>query len=202
MPSSASAVADDLDPDLVRRFALSGPRYTSYPTADRFADSFGPAEHTTALQERPSGAPLSLYVHIPFCESLCYYCACNKIVSRDRRRGSLYVDDLGKEIALQVPHLGDHRRVTQLHFGGGTPTFLGDADLERIMAMLGQAFELAPAGEYSIEIDPRTVSAMRIESLRRLGFNRMSIGVQDFDADVQRAVHRVQPAHLVFEKFR
>ncbi len=199
MPPLVSSIVEDPDPDLVRRFALAGPRYTSYPTADRFVESFGPADHKRALAGRNVDAPLSLYVHIPFCESLCYYCACNKIVTHDRRRGSRYVDYLAKEIALQVPHLGGDRRLSQLHFGGGTPTFLTDDDLDRLMAVLRRAFEFAPDGELSIEIDPRTVSALRIEFLRRLGFNRMSIGVQDFNADVQRAVHRVQPARLVFD---
>ena len=198
MPLPISSLVEDLDPDLVRRFALSGPRYTSYPTADRFVDTFGPADHIAALAKRKAGAPLSVYVHIPFCESLCYYCGCNKIVTRDRRRGSSYVDDLNREIALQLPPLGDDRRLSQLHFGGGTPTFLTDADIKRLMEALRQAFEFSTVGEYSIEIDPRTVTARRIALLGSLGFNRMSIGVQDFDADVQRAVHRLQPAGLVF----
>jgi oxygen-independent coproporphyrinogen III oxidase len=199
MPPSIASLVEDIEPDLIRRFALSGPRYTSYPTADRFVESFGPADHIAALAKRAPDAPFSVYVHIPFCESLCYYCACNKIVTRDRRRGSHYVGLLGKEIALHSPHLRGRPRVTQLHFGGGTPTFLSDEDLERLTLLLLEAFVFSPDCERSIEIDPRTTTAHRIEFLGRLGFNRMSIGVQDFDADVQRAVHRVQPAGLVFD---
>lgn len=199
MPQLVSFLVEDLDPDLVRRFALAGPRYTSYPTADRFIESFGEADHKRALAGRNVDSPLSVYVHIPFCESLCYYCGCNKVVTHDRRRGSRYVDYLAKEIALQLSHLDGQRSLSQLHLGGGTPTFLIDADLERLMAMLRQAFEFASDGEVSIEVDPRTVASERIALLGRLGFNRMSIGVQDFNAGVQRAVHRVQPARLVFE---
>lgn len=187
--------------DLIRRFGLSGPRYTSYPTADRFGEQFDAQRHAQwlARTRRQEGvAPLSLYVHVPFCQSLCYYCACNKIVTKDRRRGREYVDYLLREVALQAEHLGAAREVCQLHWGGGTPTFLPDDEMARLMDGLRAQFDLLPGGEYSIEIDPRTVGAARIATLARLGFNRMSIGVQDFDADVQRAVHRLQPAELTF----
>jgi oxygen-independent coproporphyrinogen III oxidase len=201
MSSNVVSLIQDLETDLIRRFALSGPRYTSYPTADRFLDSFGPEKHIAiaALSQRARGAPLSIYVHIPFCASLCYYCACNKIVTHDRQRGSQYVDLLAREVALHTPHMRDQRHVSQLHFGGGTPTFLSNDDLERLTLVLFEAFVCSPEAEMSIEIDPRTTTARRIEFLGWLGFNRMSIGVQDFDAEVQRAVHRVQPAGLVFD---
>lgn len=200
---NASMAIPEVSSDLIRRFGLSGPRYTSYPTADRFDERFDANRHVHWLEQLradPRPAPLSLYVHVPFCQSLCYYCACNKIVTKDRRRAQTYVDYLLREVALQAQHLGEHRgerrQVCQLHWGGGTPTFLRDDEMSRLMAGLREHFELLPDGEYSIEIDPRTVSAARIATLAGLGFNRMSLGVQDFDVDVQKAVHRLQPAAL------
>jgi oxygen-independent coproporphyrinogen-3 oxidase len=190
-----------LTPELVRRFGLAGPRYTSYPTADRFDEGFGADAHAAWLEQRGSGlnrSPLSVYIHVPFCASLCYYCACNKIVTKDRRVAASYVEYLEKEIALQLQHLAGDRGVCQLHWGGGTPTFLDDAQIERLMATLTAQLPLATDAECSIEIDPRTVSPARVARLAQLGFNRMSIGVQDFDEDVQRAVHRVQPAEQTF----
>lgn len=188
-----------LSTDLLRRFDVAGPRYTSYPTADRFVEAFGPPQLAAALAQRRSVAlPLSLYVHVPFCESLCYYCACNKIITRKHERGTAYLRSLAQEIALYRSHLGARKPVTQLHLGGGSPTFLTDAELGELMAMLRDAFELVPGAECSIEVDPRTVDAQRLAALHRLGFNRLSFGVQDFDPDVQHAVHRVQPAGQVF----
>ncbi|MGZ5180054.1 MAG: oxygen-independent coproporphyrinogen III oxidase [Ramlibacter sp.] len=188
-----------LPTELLRRFDVAGPRYTSYPTADRFVEAFGPADLAGALaQRRGLSLPLSLYVHIPFCESLCYYCACNKIITRRHERGADYLDLLAREVDLYLEQLGPAQPVTQLHLGGGTPTFLSDAELETLMAMLRGTFQLVPGGECSIEVDPRTVDAQRLRRLRELGFNRISFGVQDFDPDVQQAVHRVQPAEQVF----
>jgi oxygen-independent coproporphyrinogen-3 oxidase len=138
-------------------------------------------------------------VHIPFCESLCYYCACNKIVTRHKSQGRRYLDYLGKEIELQVAQLGRGAIVSQLHLGGGSPTFLDDDALGELIGMLGSAFTLAPEREQSIEIDPRTVDAERLRRLAELGFNRLSFGVQDFDPEVQKAVHRIQPAREVFD---
>ncbi|MBE2264369.1 MAG: oxygen-independent coproporphyrinogen III oxidase [Burkholderiaceae bacterium] len=192
-----------VSPDLLRRFDISGPRYTSYPTADRFVEAFGADDYVRALEHRRSGAamaqPLSLYVHLPFCESLCYYCACNKIITRHHDRAAEYLRYLGREVDLHVAHAGIGQSVSQLHLGGGTPTFLSDDELTDLMTMLKRSFTLAPGGEYSIEVDPRTVDAKRLESLARLGFNRLSFGVQDFDPAVQKAVHRIQPAQQVFE---
>ncbi len=190
-------------PDLLRRLDVAGPRYTSYPTADRFVEAFGAGDYEQALEQRRGGArasasPLSLYVHIPFCASLCYYCACNKIITRHPERGTEYLRYLALEIDLHVQHLGAGQVVTQLHLGGGTPTFLDDEQLRELMALLRRAFTLAPGGELSIEVDPRTVDAARLQTLAALGFNRLSFGVQDFDAAVQKAVHRVQPADEVF----
>ncbi|MDB5861300.1 MAG: oxygen-independent coproporphyrinogen oxidase [Ramlibacter sp.] len=193
----------DVPEALLRRFDLQGPRYTSYPTADRFVDAFTGADQAQALVQRGARPgrvpqPLSLYVHIPFCESLCYYCACNKIVTRQHGRGAIYLDYLEREIGLYAALLGRGTPVSQLHLGGGTPTFLTDAELGRLMAMLKRCFELVPGGEYSIEIDPRTVDGERLAAIAALGFSRISFGVQDFDPAVQRAVHRVQPAEQVF----
>ncbi|WP_325341969.1 oxygen-independent coproporphyrinogen III oxidase [Xylophilus sp.] len=192
-----------VSPDLLRRFDVSGPRYTSYPTADRFVEAFGPEEYAHALAQRGSRAaahalPPSLYVHIPFCEALCYYCACNKIITRHPERADTYLRYLSREIDLHTARCGTGQPASQLHLGGGTPTFLSDQALGELMTMLRRSFTLQPDGEYSIEVDPRTVDAERLAFLRALGFNRLSFGVQDFDPAVQKAVHRVQPAEQVF----
>ena len=187
--------------ELLRCFDVPGPRYTSYPTADRFVEAFTEHDYIQALGQRRAGSmalPLSLYVHIPFCESVCYYCACNKVITRHHDRAAQYLRYLTREVELQVAHFGAGHGVSQLHLGGGTPTFLSDAELEDLMSMLRRHFTLAPGGEYSIEVDPRTVTEERLRTLARLGFNRLSFGVQDFDPAVQKAVHRVQPAEQVF----
>ena len=200
----ASRPVDVMSPDLLRRYDVAGPRYTSYPTADRFVEAFGESDYLQALQQRREGVavkayPLSLYIHIPFCEALCYYCACNKIITKHHERGAEYLRYLEREVALNVAHLGAGQTVSQLHLGGGSPTFLNDDELRALMAMLRRNFEFAPGGEYSIEVDPRTVTAERLNTLALLGFNRLSFGVQDFDPDVQKAVHRIQPAQQVFD---
>jgi oxygen-independent coproporphyrinogen III oxidase len=190
-------------PDLLARLDTNGPRYTSYPTADRFHPGFDADAYRQALERRATLArmnaapPLALYVHIPFCESVCYYCACNKIVTRHHDRAQPYLDTLEREITLHAQALGPRQRVTQLHFGGGTPTFLSDAELTRLFAALRAAFDIAPDAECSIEVDPRTANPKRLAHLRSLGFNRISFGVQDFDPEVQQAVHRVQPFEQV-----
>ena len=191
-------------PELLRRYDVPGPRYTSYPTADRFVEAFGADEYSVALKQRSVGAskqqPLSLYVHIPFCESLCYYCACNKIVTKHHDRAATYLKYLQQEVDLHLQHCGRGQQVvSQFHVGGGTPTFLSDDELRAMVAMLRARFAFDPAGEYSIEVDPRTVTQQRLQVLKDLGFNRLSFGVQDFDPDVQKAVHREQPAEQVFE---
>lgn len=197
-----AAMTSPLSPELLRRFDVPGPRYTSYPTADRFVDAFGAGEYRHALLQRREGpgamnAPLSLYVHIPFCESLCYYCACNKIITKHKSRGADYLRYLAREVELHTELLGTTQPVTQLHLGGGSPTFLSDEELRELMAILRRGFAMAPGAECSIEIDPRTVDATRLQALADLGFNRLSFGVQDFDPDVQKAVHRVQPYEQV-----
>lgn len=188
---------------LLKKFDVPGPRYTSFPTADRFVEAFTADDYARALEQRRDGvlsrpSPLSVYVHIPFCESLCYYCACNKIITKHHDRAAPYLRYLGREIDLHTQRLGVGQTISQLHLGGGSPTFLTDAELGELMAMLRRSFKLAPGGEYSIEVDPRTVDAARLDTLAELGFNRLSFGVQDFDPAVQKAVHRVQPAEQVF----
>lgn len=202
-PTSRPAAAlSALTPELLQRFDVPGPRYTSYPTADRFTATENASEFMAALEQRMAtraDAPLSLYAHIPFCESLCFYCACNKIITRQHGRATEYLRYLEREIALYSEKLGRQQRVTQLHLGGGSPTFLNDDELAALMAVLRQHFALAPAGEFSIEVDPRTVDGERLARIADIGFNRLSFGVQDFDPEVQQAVHRIQPAEQVFD---
>ena len=198
-----TAVATPISEELIHRFDVSGPRYTSYPTADRFVEAFSVEDYTQALKLRRAGGavmtlPLSLYVHIPFCESLCYYCACNKIITKHHDRAGPYLRYLSREVDLHTEQLGVGQTVTQLHLGGGSPTFLTDDELRELMAMLRRSFTFTPGGEYSIEVDPRTIDASRLDTLAELGFNRLSFGIQDFDPDVQKSVHRVQPAEQVF----
>jgi oxygen-independent coproporphyrinogen-3 oxidase len=193
-----------LNPELLQRYDVAGPRYTSYPTADRFVEAFGEADYLQALEQRRDGLtakayPLSLYVHIPFCESLCYYCACNKIITKHHERGEAYLRYLEREVDLNIAHLGQGQMVSQLHLGGGSPTFLSDAELAQLMSMLRRNFQFTPGGEYSVEIDPRTVTRERLAALADQGFNRLSFGVQDFEPAVQKAVHRIQPAEQVFD---
>lgn len=191
-------------PELLSRFDIPGPRYTSFPTADRFVEAFGADDYILALKQRKTHSsslalPLSVYVHVPFCESLCYYCACNKIVTKHHEKAAEYLDYLGRELAMHTEHCGKGQLVSQLHLGGGTPTFFSDAELQQLMLLMREHFKLDPAGEYSIEVDPRTVSNERLKTLKDMGFNRLSFGVQDFDPAVQKAVHREQPAEQVFE---
>ncbi len=198
MKDASAEVVPAISEALLRRLDVPGPRYTSYPTADRFVEGFGAAQYALALRSRMDGAaPLSLYVHIPFCESVCYYCACNKVVTRHHGRAAAYLDALEREIALHVAELGPQQPVSQLHLGGGTPTFLSDPELTRLMDMLRKAFALTASAEVSIEVDPRTIDRGRLLHLAALGFNRLSFGVQDFDPAVQEAVHRVQPFEAV-----
>ncbi|MDR2688980.1 MAG: oxygen-independent coproporphyrinogen III oxidase [Azoarcus sp.] len=196
------------DPQLIRRFDINGPRYTSYPTADRFVEAFDARALSDWLGKRGVGGvsrPLSLYFHIPFCNTICYYCACNKIITKDHGRSAKYLNYIDKELCLQVAALGGGRQVTQLHLGGGTPTFLSHEEMRRLMDSVRRHFELAPNGEYSIEVDPRKVDFDTVELLSNLGFNRMSVGVQDFAEDVQIATNREQSideTRLVMEAAR
>ena len=183
------------DSDLIRRYDQAGPRYTSYPTALQFHEGIGQQDLLHALRNsRKALRPLSLYVHIPFCAHVCYYCACNKVITKDRGRAQPYLHALEQEIGILGRHLDRRQVVEQLHFGGGTPTFLNHDELRRLMQQLRQHFNLLNdnSGDYSIEIDPREADWSTMGLLRELGFNRISIGVQDLDPDVQRAVNRLQ----------
>jgi oxygen-independent coproporphyrinogen III oxidase len=198
-----NAIVSPVTDELLRQYDVSGPRYTSYPTADRFVEAFTATDYVQALQQRRSGAaalalPLSLYIHIPFCESLCYYCACSKIITKHHDKAAEYLRYLTREVERHTALIGTRQSVSQLHLGGGSPTFLSDEELRSLMAMLQRNFSFAAGGEYSIEIDPRTIDEKRLDTLAELGFNRLSFGVQDFDLAVQKAVHRVQPAEQVF----
>jgi len=198
---STSFIMPGVTTHMLQKYDVSGPRYTSYPTADRFVEAFTEDAYKLALEQRRVGGlalPLSIYVHIPFCESLCFFCACNKIVTKHHERSAEYLRYLSREIDLHIKHIGTGETITQLHLGGGSPTFFSDAELSELMSMIRRNFVLADGGEYSIEVDPRTVNDERLAHLRALGFNRLSFGVQDFDEEVQKAVHRIQPASQVF----
>jgi oxygen-independent coproporphyrinogen-3 oxidase len=183
------------DPALIRRYDKAGPRYTSYPTAVQFHEGFGEVEYRAAAAASNAGnAPLSLYFHLPFCDTVCYYCACNKIVTKNRKRTAPYLERLFREIELQGELFERSRAVDQLHWGGGTPTFLSAEEMRALMRKTRAHFRLHDddSGEYSIEVDPREANAEIIALLRELGFNRLSLGVQDFDPTVQKAVNRIQ----------
>ncbi len=186
---------------LLRKYDVSGPRYTSYPTAAQFASGFDGSDFLNAVySEVETITPLSLYIHLPFCENICYYCACNKVVTRDRSVVRKYLDHLHKEMALMHLQLKlHHRPVTQLHWGGGTPTFLDAAEMTELMHMTAHHFNLVRDShrDYAIEIDPRTVDREKIDLLRGLGFNRISLGIQDFNPDVQQAINRIQTVEQV-----
>ncbi|HKO88647.1 MAG TPA: oxygen-independent coproporphyrinogen III oxidase [Burkholderiales bacterium] len=184
-----------LDAELLSRFDKPGPRYTSYPTADRFVSAYDAEAHRATLEGlrlRGKRRALSLYVHLPFCNTVCYYCACNKVVTRDHSRAAKYLHYLSREMALVTDLIGKGRPIEQLHWGGGTPTFLSNAEIRELSASLRAHFNFTPGGEYSIEIDPRTVDAEKMKVLGECGFNRISVGVQDFDPAVQAAVNRQQ----------
>ena len=199
--ASQNFIMPGVSAEMLQKYDVSGPRYTSYPTADRFVEAFTEGAYKVALENRRVGGlalPLSIYVHIPFCESLCFFCACNKIVTKHHERSVEYLRYLSREIDMHIQHLGAGQTISQLHLGGGSPTFFSDAELSELMSMIRRNFVLAEGGEYSIEVDPRTVNDERLAHLRALGFNRLSFGVQDFDEEVQKAVHRIQPAEQVF----
>lgn len=189
---------------LVEKYDRPGPRYTSYPTAPQFHSAFAMDEYRQAAQrshQAPVPKPLSVYIHIPFCQSLCYYCACNKIITRKTHRAAEYLSYLKREIALQAALFDRSRKLTQLHLGGGTPTYLTHGQLADLMDCLHQSFNMddSDAHEFSIEVDPRTIDAGQVQGLRQLGFNRLSFGIQDFDAQVQAAVNRIQSEAQVAE---
>ena len=199
-PRSGQTIMNTADnlfhPDLLAKYSANGPRYTSYPTALQFRDDFD-LDHYQRAAADPGAAQtdLSLYFHIPFCDTVCFYCGCNKVATKNRARAKPYLAQLQREIALQAQRFDTTRPVSQLHWGGGTPTFLSLDQMSALMASTREHFRLRPdnEGEYSIEIDPREASADTIVHLRALGFNRLSLGVQDFDPVVQQAINRIQP---------
>lgn len=184
-----------IDEVLIQRYDQTGPRYTSYPTAVQFHSEFNHhryAQWLKATNDDPIPPPLSLYVHLPFCDTVCYYCACNKVITRNHQRAQPYLDHLYQEMAAQAQRIDSDRKVVQLHLGGGTPTFLSAEQLSQLMLQIRRYFNLDSTGDYSIEVDPRRIGVDLIQQLRELGFNRMSLGVQDFDPAVQQAVNRIQ----------
>ncbi|MCW8933101.1 MAG: oxygen-independent coproporphyrinogen III oxidase [Gammaproteobacteria bacterium] len=185
----------EFDTQLIQKYDIAGPRYTSYPTAVQFTDDFTEQNYRQqAAKSNLSGRDLSLYFHLPFCDTICYYCACNKVITKDRSKADPYLDLLHKEIAMQGQLFDSSRKVNQLHWGGGTPTFISHQQMAELMQVTRKHFNLHDddSGEYSIEIDPREVTRESIKLLREIGFNRMSLGVQDFDTAVQKAVNRIQ----------
>lgn len=191
------------DKALIQKYDKAGPRYTSYPTAVQFSSEFTEADYINEMELTNKiipASPLSLYFHLPFCNTVCYYCACNKIVTKDRSKAAPYLGYLYREMAMQSKLLDSDRVVDQLHWGGGTPTFISHKEIETLMSVTRDLFNLKDddSGEYSIEIDPREVNDDTITLLRGLGFNRMSLGVQDFDPQVQSAVNRIQSEEKTF----
>ena len=183
--------------DLLRKYSVPGPRYTSYPTAPYFHTGFGEADWVDALAAASPDRELSLYAHIPFCDSLCYYCGCNMVATRDYGKTQPYLATLEREMAQTARHVDAQRRVRQLHWGGGTPTYLHPDDIRRLMAMMRRHFTLAADAEISCEVDPRELTREHLVALRESGFNRLSFGVQDMDPDVQQAVNRIQSEFLI-----
>ena len=193
---------------ILERYNVPGPRYTSYPTAPEWIDTFGPGDfeqvcaETNALRPAP---PLSIYVHLPFCESLCLFCGCNVVINKNHEVLHPYLKNLRWEIDQIAQRLDPSRPVVQMHWGGGTPTYLSPTQMEDLFHYIRQHFTFAPDAEVGIEVDPRTTSATHITTLRRLGFNRISMGIQDFDPVVQKTVHRIQPYEMtkaVFDQCR
>ena len=180
-------------PELIQKYDRPGPRYTSYPTAPEWTDALGPAQFAEHLARADAQkGPLSIYVHLPFCREMCRFCGCNVVATHDRTRADAYLDVLEKEVALLAKHLPSRRTFTQLHWGGGTPTFLDEKQLTRCHEIVTRHFQLAPDGEKAIEIDPAITTRSQIDKLAELGFNRISMGVQDFDPKVQETVGRIQ----------
>ena len=198
MLRETTAPSIEFDADLLARYDVAGPRYTSYPTAPSFRDDFGEEDYRAfarSSNEDPIPSPLSLYVHVPFCESPCFYCGCTRLITRDHGSAARYLDHLEREIALQAELFDWDRTAIQLHLGGGTPNFLSAAELKRLIEAIGRQFRLETGEkrDFSIEVDPRFAEAGLMDALTGLGFNRVSLGVQDFDPAVQRAINRVQP---------
>jgi oxygen-independent coproporphyrinogen III oxidase len=183
--------------EFLAKYNRPGPRYTSYPTAPVWNDSFGPADLEKVFEEAESAkTPASLYMHIPFCESLCLFCACNVVIQKDKNVAPPYLEVLKRETERISRSISKARPVVQFHWGGGTPTYLSPEQIEDLFGFTRERFRFAPDSEIGIEVDPRVTSRAHLETLRKLGFNRLSMGIQDFQEEVQRAVHRVQPFEM------
>jgi oxygen-independent coproporphyrinogen-3 oxidase len=183
--------------EFLARYNRPGPRYTSYPTAPVWQDNIGPDDLDEFFAQADAAqSPVSLYMHLPFCESLCLFCACNVVITKDHRVAPPYLATLKKEVEYVSKHVSRRRRVVQFHWGGGTPTYLTPAQMEDLFGHAAERFTFAPDAEIGIEIDPRVTTQQHLESLQRLGFNRLSLGIQDFDPEVQRTVHRIQPFEM------
>ncbi len=195
---SPPADAASLDLDLIRKYAIPGPRYTSYPPATQFTTDLLKLklEEAIAADNQPGGGPISLYFHLPFCETRCWYCGCTTIITRRREAATEYIDDLIREVQLTATLMDRKRPVTQIHFGGGTPTFFPPDELRRLGTLINETFNVAPTCEFSVEIDPRRLVEDHVVALREIGATRASLGVQDTDSKVQLAVHRWQPQNL------
>jgi len=184
-----------LDIDLIQKYSIAGPRYTSYPPATQFKSDLENSQLEAVMREDngPDAGPISLYFHLPFCESLCWYCGCNTVITTQRDEAAKYLNDIEKEVALVASKINPKRKVTQIHFGGGTPTFLPPEQLRRLGAMIRKYFNLSSDVEFGVEIDPRRLTKEHVLALKDIGANRASLGIQDTNAQVQIAIHRVQP---------
>src|SRR5512135_1431191 len=182
--------------EILDRYNVAGPRYTSYPTAPEWIDSFGPADYEQALAQSNKALParpLSLYMHLPFCERLCLFCGCNVVINKNHEVSLLYLEKLKWEIDRVASRLDRSRPVVQFHWGGGTPSYLSPAQMDDLFCHTQSRFSFAPDAEIGVEVDPRVTTPEHVTTLRRLGFNRISMGIQDFNPLVQKTVHRVQP---------
>jgi len=183
--------------DFLAKYNRPGPRYTSYPTAPVWNDAFGPADHEKVLQQAEQArTPVSLYMHIPFCESLCLFCACNVVIQKNKAVAPPYLAVLKREMERVSRSVSKNRPVVQFHWGGGTPTYLTPEQIEDLFGFTREHFHFAADSEIGIEVDPRVTSLEHLRTLRKLGFNRLSMGIQDFQAEVQKAVHRIQPFEM------
>jgi oxygen-independent coproporphyrinogen-3 oxidase len=187
-----------LDLNLIRKYSVAGPRYTSYPPATRFREDIPVERYDEAIaaDNRPGAGPLSLYFHLPFCESLCWYCGCNTVITRSTTAAKDYLKDLAREVELIASRIDTKRPVTQIHLGGGTPTFFPPEDLAELGLLIHKHFKVAKECEFGVEIDPRRLTRDHVEALRVIGANRASLGIQDTDPKVQLAIHRWQPFRL------
>jgi oxygen-independent coproporphyrinogen-3 oxidase len=183
--------------DLVKKYNVAGPRYTSYPPATKFTDAISlPQLEEKILENNQTERDLSLYFHIPFCETLCWFCGCTTVITKNHGEGKPYLDYLEKEVAQMAARLNPNRKIAQLHWGGGSPTFLSPDEIRRLGEIIHTHFKFADDIEAGVEIDPRRLTREHIVALREIGFNRASLGVQDFEPQVQEAIHRIQPREM------